>query len=182
MNNETHDQPDSGFSPHDQSPVSTEALRFAAVASARIVEAKAQALRALEGELESARREHRLLTELLALRGETPTSTEVNDADDAATASVDREEVGDDPVSDAAVAYLTEVGQPTHIGEIFTALINRSVEIPGAGDQANVILRLRGDSRITRTSRGVYGLRAWNLPEYAPRPRKKSTRAKKVGR
>jgi len=80
-------------------------------------------------------------------------------------------------VEDHAEAILAEKGAPMHIGVLRDALIERGVPLPGRGDEANVIVRLRRDeTRFTRTGRGTYGLAAWGLPAVAP------TRLKKVRR
>lgn len=63
----------------------------------------------------------------------------------------------------AVIDILTERGEPTYIGDLMTALKKRSVEIPGSGQQANVIAHISRDERIVRPQRGFYGLREWGL-------------------
>ena len=73
-------------------------------------------------------------------------------------------------------------GEPMHIGDLREALIERGVPLPGRGDEANIIVRLRRDqSRFTRTGRGTYGLAAWGLPAVTP-IRTRKVRARKSGR
>lgn len=80
-------------------------------------------------------------------------------------------------VEDHVEAILSEKGEPMHIGALRRLLIERGVPLPGRGDEANIIVRLRRDeTRFTRTGRGTYGLAAWGLPAVAP------TRPKKVRR
>jgi hypothetical protein len=72
-------------------------------------------------------------------------------------------------------AILAERGEPMHIGLLRDALIQRGVPLPGRGDEANIIVRLRRDeTKFTRTGRGTYGLATWGLPAVAP------TRSKRV--
>jgi hypothetical protein len=77
-------------------------------------------------------------------------------------------------VEDRIEEILRNTGKPMHIRDIRDSLIQMGVPLPGKGDEANIILRLRRDSdRFVRTARGTYALVAWNLPEYLPAPRKK---------
>ena len=69
----------------------------------------------------------------------------------------------------AVIDVLTERGEPTYIGDLMTALHERSVEIPGSGQQANVIAHISRDERIVRPQRGFYGLREWGLQTPEPR-------------
>ena len=56
----------------------------------------------------------------------------------------------------AIVEVLRQAGAPLHISEIRAALIERRVPIPGRGDEANIIVRLRRlDEQFTRTARHV---------------------------
>lgn len=60
---------------------------------------------------------------------------------------------------------LREAGRPMHISEIRNALVDRAVPLPGRGDEANIIVRLRrAPERFTRTGRGQYALAALGLP------------------
>jgi hypothetical protein len=80
-------------------------------------------------------------------------------------------------VEDHVEAILAEQGTPIHIRALRETLIERGVPLPGRGDEANIIVRLRRDeSRFTRTGRGTYGLAAWGLPPVAPTQRKKVRR------
>jgi hypothetical protein len=77
-------------------------------------------------------------------------------------------------IEDHIEEILRTSGKPMHISELRTALIQTGVPLPGRGDEANIILRLRraGD-RFIRTERGTYALTVWNLPAYSPKPSKK---------
>jgi hypothetical protein len=64
----------------------------------------------------------------------------------------------------AVEEILRERGNPLHISDIREALLVRGVPIPGRGDDANIIVRLRRlDQRFTRTARGTYALAEWGL-------------------
>jgi hypothetical protein len=77
-------------------------------------------------------------------------------------------------IEDRIEEILSSNGKPMHISELRGALIQMGVPLPGRGDEANIILRLRRASdRFVRTERGTYALTAWNLAEYSPTPSKK---------
>jgi hypothetical protein len=72
----------------------------------------------------------------------------------------------------AVEEILREAGAPMHISEIRARLIEQHVPIPGRGDDANVIVRLRRlENRFTRTARGTYGLAEWGIPALAGKTR-----------
>jgi hypothetical protein len=84
-------------------------------------------------------------------------------------------------LEDHVEAILSETGEPLHISALREALIKRGVPLPGRGDEANVIVRLRRDeARFTRTGRGTYALTAWGMPTVAPTRRKKVRRRRAV--
>jgi hypothetical protein len=84
-------------------------------------------------------------------------------------------------IEDRIEEILRSAGSPMHIRDIRNTLIQKGVPLPGKGDEANIILRLRRDTaRFIRTERGIYALVDWNLPAYAPAPRKKRIRRRKV--
>ena len=87
-------------------------------------------------------------------------------------------------IEDHIEEVLRSAGKPMHIREIRDALIQKAVPLPGRGDEANIILRLRRDSdRFVRTGRGTYGITAWDLAEYAPAPlKKRMSRRKETSR
>lgn len=80
-------------------------------------------------------------------------------------------------LEDHLEALLDEAGEPLHISQLRDQLIARGIPLPGKGDEANIIVRLRREeSRFTRTSRGMYALAAWGLPAVVPTKRKKVRR------
>jgi hypothetical protein len=69
---------------------------------------------------------------------------------------------------------LRAAGEPLHISQIRSALSDKHVPIPGRGDDANIIVRLRRlEDRFTRTARGTYGLAEWGIPALASKQRKR---------
>jgi hypothetical protein len=77
-------------------------------------------------------------------------------------------------VEDAVEDILRAAGTPLHISEIRDALVAQGVPIPGRGDDANIIVRLRRfQDRFTRTARGTYGLSEWGIPALKPKKSKK---------
>ena len=71
-------------------------------------------------------------------------------------------------------------GKPMHIGAIAECLRDAGVVIPGKGQEANIIVRLRRSSdRFTRTARGVYGISDWGLKEMPVRKRRRRRRRSK---
>jgi hypothetical protein len=74
----------------------------------------------------------------------------------------------------AVEEILRAAGAPLHISEIRATLIEQQVPIPGRGDDANVIVRLRRfEDRFTRTARGTYGLAEWGIPAVSSKTRKR---------
>lgn len=83
-------------------------------------------------------------------------------------------------LEDAVEEILAAAGEPTHISTIREELVKRGTPIPGRGDDANIIVRLRQDQgRFTRTARGTYALAKWGLPPLASRTTKRRRRVKK---
>jgi hypothetical protein len=77
-------------------------------------------------------------------------------------------------------AILEKVGEPVHIGAIRQQLIERGVPLPGRGDEANIILRLRrAPDQFVRTGRGMYGLSRWNLQAVPPSAKKRRFRRRR---
>lgn len=82
-------------------------------------------------------------------------------------------------LEDRLEAILRQQGAPVHIKNIRKLLIAQGVPLPGRGDEANIILRLRrSDERFVRTGRGLYGLRSWGLSEVKAVRTRRRTRTK----
>jgi hypothetical protein len=60
---------------------------------------------------------------------------------------------------------LERAERPLHISELMRLLEEREVELPGAGQQANVIAHLTRSPDIVRPSRGMYALSSWGIKE-----------------
>lgn len=134
-------------------------------------------IKELNRDLLQAREEERLLGRLLALRkGDTC-------ADNEAPARTLNEEHhgsnggsnGSDLLVGVVVESLRDSGKPVHISELMRVLRERGVTIPGAGTQANLITRIRRDSRLVRPSRGMYALSEWGFADMTV-PKKKRRR------
>lgn len=134
--------------------------------------ARADEVAAAQDRLAEAEHEERLLVELAQLRGWSDDSPGAL-ANDVAESS--QNGVGTtrrrtpSPMTTtllaAVVDILTERGEPIYIGDLMAGLHERSVEIPGSGQQANVIAHISRDERIVRPQRGFYGLREWGLTD-----------------
>lgn len=75
---------------------------------------------------------------------------------------------------------LEAAGQPQHITSIRQKLIEQGTPLPGRGDEANIILRLRrAPDRFVRTGRGMYGLTRWNIQAMPPTTRKRRVRRRR---
>jgi hypothetical protein len=77
-------------------------------------------------------------------------------------------------LEDAVEEILRAAGEPLHISSIRETLMSQGVPIPGRGDDANIIVRLRRyEERFTRTARGTYGLAEWGIPALASKTSKR---------
>jgi len=100
-----------------------------------------------------------------------------------------RESVGQPPSPVAAPQDLESgleqilrgADQPMHISDIRKALVERAIPLPGRGDEANIIVRLRrAPERFIRTGRGMYALTALGLDAVPPTKRRRRVRARKM--
>jgi hypothetical protein len=132
---------------------------------------------ALVAERESARREVQLLEELLLIRDGRQGDGAAGREMDATSPLESRSTRSPHPAASAAVGELERAGHPLHISELMRQLEEQGVEIPGSGQQANLIAHLMRHPDVVRTSRGIYALASWKLPE----PLKPSTRRRVKG-
>ena len=108
------------------------------------------------------------------------TSNAVSLVGNVATAPAPLQTVTLPGIEDHIEKVLRSQGKPVHISEIRASLIQMGVPLPGRGDEANIILRLRrANDRFVRTGRGTYALKEWNMPEYSPALIKKTVRKQK---
>lgn len=79
---------------------------------------------------------------------------------------------------DEVEMVIKEHGKPMHISAIRSALVKAGCPIPGRGDDANIIVRMRNHpNRFTRTARGTYSLAEWGLPELKTARRSRASRS-----
>ena len=134
---------------------------------ARQVEELRQAITTHQAELAQVEEKLALVTKLIDAesRGQV-SSLDINGADEAATSLLQPSSQLSRPadLETTVEEILRDAGAPLHISDIRGALLERGVPIPGRGDDANIIVRLRRyDERFTRTARGTYGLAEWGL-------------------
>ena len=130
----------------------------------------------LQQRLDAAREKLDLVRRLIHLSAGTSPSTAATPSSNSLSTSTPTPP----DVEDRIEQILLQAGRPMHIREIRTALIEQGVPLPGRGDEANIILRLRrARDRFIRTERGTYALAAWKMPEYSPAPRKKTVRRRR---
>lgn len=132
----------------------------------------------LQNELAQAEERLTLVTKLLDVELRVREGGPVAGSDGQAAGAPERSTVqtsAHTPDLEGAVEeVLRAAGEPLHISTIREALLERGVPIPGRGDDANIIVRLRRfDTRFTRTARGTYGLAEWGMPALKPTKRTK---------
>jgi hypothetical protein len=160
--------------------ISKEALKEAIREATERVRAREEEVAHSQSRLAEAERELRLLAQLAQLRGlEVPElARQGSDSADRANNSAGHESSGRASSSTkaallaAVVEILGERGEAMQIRELMAAVQARGVQIPGSGQQANLIAHISRDDRIARPSRGFYALREWGV-EDAPPPRKR---------
>ena len=124
----------------------------------RIAEAE-QVRKAADDAIGRAREEERLLNRLLALRSTGGASP----SDERNENPLLVEPQSKVPAVNAVIEELDSAGRPLHISELMRLLEKRSISIPGAGKQANLIAHMSRDNRIVRTTRGMYALASWGI-------------------
>lgn len=137
------------------------------------------AIRSAQVELNQVEERLALVTKLIDM----DSRSEYQDAQSEPSHVIDTESNSPSPqapeLEDAVEELLRSAGQPLHISVIRNELIAKRIPIPGRGDEANIIVRLRKmTERFTRTARGTYGLPEWGIPEMPSKVRKtrKATR------
>ena len=80
----------------------------------------------------------------------------------------------------AIVDILSDIGEPIHVSRIEAELRKRKIPIPGRGQIANIITRMRRAQGVfTRIASGTYALSSWgHTPMSTKRRRKRSRRSK----
>ena len=165
--------------------ISKDALAQSIRQANKSVRARERERDAAQSQLTQAERELTLLVELAQLRGwehdELAAMASERFTDVGATRPVGKTRTrAESPKRAALLAAVMDVlasrGKPVHIGELMTALQERGVEIPGSGQQANVIAHISRDERIVRPKRGFYALSEWGLSNGAAPKRGRAAR------
>jgi hypothetical protein len=154
-------------------------LKAIEVSRARVAQYEAQRAE-LAQFIDRARQEISLLSRLLELRIGRIDSTSTYSPMVAEELDASSLQPGTIAVA-AVVQELKNANRPLHISELMRVLAERSVAIPGAGLQPNLIVHLSRDPRLMRTSRGMYGLTEWGLQSAVvekPNRRKKRVRVR----
>lgn len=129
------------------------------------LEAREELIQRYRRLLVRAEHEARLIKQLLSVREKTAVENELSTLTFTIGAMADGASLprSRHPVVDDVARILEEEGHPLHISEILRLLNQQGADLPGKGDQANVIAHLRRDPRFIRPSRGVYALTSWGL-------------------
>ena len=145
------------------------------------LEAQAESLRleigAKQAELGHVEQRLSLVTKLIDVEthagtGRVATHMEGVSAASGAGDLAERSTTGD--LEQAVEEILRAAGSPLHISKIREALVAGGFPIPGRGDDANIIVRLRrSEDRFTRTARGTYGLAEWGIPGLVSKSRRR---------
>jgi hypothetical protein len=139
------------------------------------------ALRPLEEQLAAKKERLDLIRRLIGMAGARDSGSEVGEGTVRAPGRSDGLAPGA-LLEDHIELILAENAEPMHIGDLREALISRGVPLPGRGDQANIIVRLRRDeTRFQRTGRGMYGLASWGIPSVQPTRKVRVRRRGKPG-
>lgn len=89
--------------------------------------------------------------------------------------------VSPDRFLDEVVEIIRANGEPIHISDLHSRLLDSSVPIPGKGNQANVIARIqRSEGRVVRTGRGIYSLPEFGVSEQKPTRNELRTKPRKT--
>lgn len=154
------------------------ALRLWERAAQEEIREIAERIGPLEAQRNAAFERLELIRRLMKLH-ETADSVESGEAQEAVLKS----SVGATDLEGEVERLLEQTGEPMHISVVRQALLDRGVPLPGRGDEANIIVRLRRlPERFTRTGRGTYGLARWGIPEATPVQRKRVARKRKTAR
>jgi hypothetical protein len=169
----------------------TQDLRDWASALSEQIGALRAELRRCQAELAAAEERQGLVHRLLELDGDTTAEPICSEDDHDTQPSAEPEASHLDnghalasrptgrSLEDAVASILEGSGEPMHVGDIRLRLIADGVPIPGRGDDANIIVRLRAaPERFTRTARGTYALAAWGLPSLDSKPAAKGRRSR----
>jgi hypothetical protein len=139
-------------------------------------ETRRRELSSLADEVQRIDRELQLLIEVARLRGV---------VDDASEGTASPEAPDTTPKAgliEVVLSILRQNGKPMHIQDLFSAVYERGVVIPGKGEPANLISHIRLAPAIVRPVRGMYGLREWGLADKPATSKRRKHMRKRVGR
>lgn len=162
-----------------QNSHSLELQQWATALEAEIEQIKS-GIAPLEQRLAAARERLDLIKRLIRLtEGAEPPQQRATGARTASSQSTPTPpSVGKQDLEGQIAQILGEAGKPMHISNVRQALVDRAVPLPGRGDEANIIVRLRrAPDRFTRTGRGTYALATLGLDAVPPSKRKRTLRA-----
>ena len=84
-------------------------------------------------------------------------------------------------VAERIFEILRDAGRPLHVSEIKTQYERKGWQIPGQGNESNLLVYIVRDSRFTRVSKGTYALMADGAPPAVPsKPQRKRRRRKRT--
>jgi hypothetical protein len=134
-------------------------------------------IRAKQADLTQVEERLTLVTKLLEMETRAQAGAQAPDSQGTTMGlpgpTVEPARTGTSDLEDAVEEILRAAGAPLHISDIRERLVAQGVPIPGRGDYANIIVRLRRfDDRFTRTARGTYGLAEWGVPALKSKTRK----------
>src|SRR5262245_24664619 len=141
-------------------------LRWKAETTAEYETARAE-MAAAQQRVEACKERLRLLDRLLTIeRGpELASSQEI---------SMETARDAPDALLDACERLVISAGRPLHIKELYAALLDGGVHIPGRGTEANLLVRLhRSNGRFVRTGRGTFAPASMGKQEVRPTRRRR---------
>ncbi len=167
---------------HTNDKHSSEQLQQWAGAIEKEIEEIRSRIAPLEQRLEAARERLDLLQRLIRLTEDakkTP-NTVFKSGNSSSSRSKGAPHVGKQDIEAHLEHILSEAGKPMHISEIRRTLVDRAVPLPGRGDEANIIVRLRrAPEQFTRTGRGMYALATLGLDAVPPAKRRRKVGARR---
>ena len=157
-------------------PDSLDQLHQWAAAIENEIESIRSEIAPLELRLESARERLDLVQRLIRLTegGQPAQQVQSGSEPSAAGGTKVMPQGGKQDLESQLESILAAAGKPMHISEIRQTLVDRAVPLPGRGDEANIIVRLRrAPDRFTRTGRGTYALAALGMDAVPPAKRRR---------
>lgn len=179
----------------DTPPLTDDLVRKAVTAAQARVDDERELLKKSEERLRNAEHELALLIRLGRLRG-IPEMSECNVVlpsrdeghgkvalyEDGSSVVERSVQTGRGALIQVVADVLREYGKPMPIRLLMAEVVSRGAQIPGRGEQANLISVITRAPDIVRLQRGVYGLREWGLDGMVQVPARRTTRRRKAAR